>query len=142
MSLPEKLIWNTSYSIGNTTIDNEHMQMLQVYNELIDLIKNNEKDRRTFASILSKLTDFSLYHFKNEEKYMLNMKYPDIEEHKELHKEYIYQVALFNTELLGPNPPKPTEIINFVKNWLDNHIFKEDIKYVNFNKENNLNAKY
>jgi len=142
MSSSKKLIWNNSYSVGNLTIDDEHMQMIQVYNELIDLIENDENDRRSFASILSKLTDFSLYHFKNEEKYMLDMKYPDIEEHKKLHKEYIYQVALFNTELLGPNPPKPTEIIFFVKNWLDNHIFKEDIKYEKYNKENKLNTKY
>ena len=142
MSLSYKLIWNSSYSVGNINIDDEHMQMLQIYNELIDLAGNGENNRKVFASILSKLTDFSLYHFKNEEKFMFNMKYPDFEEHKKMHKEYIIKVALYNTNLLSHNPPNPSEIIEFVKNWLDNHIFKEDIKYVNFNKAKSLNIKY
>ena len=142
MDLSEKSIWHSSYSVENSTIDDEHMQILQVYKELINLVENNNNDRQVFASILSKLTDFSLYHFKNEEKYMLNMDYPKFKEHKELHREYIYQVAMYNTELLSVNPPKLIDIINFVKNWLDNHILKEDIKYEQFKNERKISVKY
>ena len=142
MSLSKKLTWSSACSVGNLTIDDEHLKMVQVYNELFDIVENDRNNRKVLASILSKLTDFSLFHFKNEEKYMLNMNYPEIEEHKKLHKDYIYQVALFNTELLGANPPSPTEIIEFVRNWLENHIFIEDIKYEKYNKEKGLDINY
>ena len=89
-----------------------------------------------FAEILSKLTDYTLEHFKHEEEYMKMLNYPKYKEHKKDHKEFILQVATFNTNLLSATPPKPEEILIFVKNWWINHILKVDIEYEEWRKNN------
>jgi len=137
----EKLDWLMSFSIGNKKIDLEHQQLLNIYNDLVLLINKNG-NREEFASILSKMTDYSMSHYKNEEEYMLKFNYPGYKKHREEHKEFVYKVAIYNTELLTINPPNPIDIIEYIKNWFNNHILKEDLKYEQYKKDKGLNIEY
>jgi hemerythrin-like metal-binding protein len=69
MVLTEKMISWEKLSIDNPEIDNEHKRLFEIYNDLVDLIEY-KKSREDFAKILSMMTDYSLMHFKKEEKYM------------------------------------------------------------------------
>jgi len=133
MAQLEKIYWEDVFSIGNSEMDLEHQRLLEIYNELIILIQNN-KNRTAFAEILSKMTDYSLFHFKDEEEYMQKIKYPRYKEHKQIHKEFIIEVATFNTNLLSNTPPTPEEILLFIKEWWMNHILKEDFEYEIYKK--------
>ncbi len=141
METTKKMILWDKLSIGNAEIDNDHKKLLEIYNDLVDLIEF-KKNYGEFSRILSEMTDYSLKHFKKEEKYMENLSYPKISEHIAFHRNYIYKVAMYNSELLGTNPPNPEEIIIFLKHWWINHILKIDILYEQFKKENALNFDY
>ncbi|MDP3359315.1 MAG: hemerythrin family protein [Lutibacter sp.] len=124
----KKIAWIDALSIGNKEIDYEHNKLLEIFNDLVELIEN-KKDRREFARILTKMTDYSLNHFKREEEYMRKMSYPFIGEHKNYHRDYIYKVAMYNVDLLSMTPPDPIDIIEFLEKWWTNHILNHDHKY-------------
>lgn len=136
-----KVIWGDELSIGNVDIDNDHKKLLEVYNDLVDLIELNG-NREEFAKILSKMTDYSLGHFKREETYMQKFAYPKLAEHKNFHNDFKYKVARYNVDLLSINPPEPIEIIKFLEKWLVNHIMNKDPDYENYKKKHQSDAKY
>jgi len=137
----EKIIWSDDFSIGNADIDIVHKDWVTIYNDLIEY-NESKGNRNEFAMILSKMTDYSLVHFKKEEEYMQKLNYPDLADHKRHHKNYIYKVAMYNIDLLGVNPPSINEIISFIDNWLIDHILKIDKKYEDYKKEIHSDVKY
>ncbi len=122
----QKLIWSNKFSLGNNEIDSEHKSLINIYNELVDLSGHND-DHEMFSDILSKLTDYSLVHFSGEEKYMEELSYPNLKEHKECHKQFTYKMAMYNAKFTAGNPPDPKEIIRFIDQWLVNHILEMDM---------------
>jgi hemerythrin-like metal-binding protein len=141
MNKPEYIHWSEKFSVGNENVDNDHKKLLEIHNDLVDLVsKSCSSDE--FARILSEMTDYVLHHFKKEEAYMKAFNYPDYDAHRKHHDEYSYQVAMFNYQLTGPNPPDPHEIISFIKEWWTNHIAKSDIKYEQYKTELKSAAKY
>ena len=137
----EKLIWIEEFSVDNTNIDTVHKSLIDIYNNLIEYVES-KRNLNEFAMILSKMTDYSLVHFKKEEEYMQKMSYPELTEHRRLHKDYIYKVAMYNANLLGINPPEIKEIINFIYIWWVDHILKIDKKYEDYKKEIHSDVKY
>jgi len=124
----EKIIWTNELSVGNIEIDNEHKRLIGIYNDLVEYVELS-KNREELAKILSKMTDYSLIHFKREEEYMQKLSYPKLDEHKRFHRDFIFKVAMYNIDLLGINPPNPKDIIKFLEKWWVNHILKSDIDY-------------
>jgi len=137
----KKITFWEELSIGNPDVDEDHQSLLEIYNELVDLVQINQS-RENFARILSMMTDYSLIHFRKEEKYMKNLSYPELNEHKKNHNSYIYTVSMYNTQLLDTNPPDPIEIVKFLKTWWTNHILQLDLQYENFKRENQLKIEY
>ncbi|MDX8338744.1 hemerythrin family protein [Draconibacterium sp. IB214405] len=128
-----KIRWSDKLSIGNRVMDNDHQSLIEIYNNLVDFMETNG-NRNDFAAILSKMTDYSLAHFKKEEAYMEEIAYPELNKHIRLHGEYIYKIAMFNYDLLGANPPDPGDIIKFLEKWWQSHILSVDIKYEKLKK--------
>jgi len=141
MNTMNKMNWTSELSIGNRNIDKDHKKLIEVYNDLIDLI-TLRKSREEFAVILSKMTDYSLKHFKKEEAYMEEFNYPKLTEHRKHHYDYSYKVAMYNVDLLGIHPPDPQEIIEFLEKWWTNHILNVDIHYENHKKNIGSDASY
>ena len=137
----ERMRWSDELSIGNTNVDKEHKKLLDIYNDLVDLIEL-DRDREEFAIILSKLTDYTLTHFRKEEDYMQKFSYPDLLVHQGYHSDFMFKVAMFNVDLSGNNPPDPKNIIKFVDKWLINHIMNSDMHYENYKNEIQSDATY
>ncbi|MBN2614552.1 MAG: hemerythrin family protein [Bacteroidales bacterium] len=130
----DRIEWGPEFGIGNQKIDAEHKSLITIHNKLVDFIQQG-KTRKEMAEILSELADHSLKHFQTEEQYMEKLGYPKTEEHKNLHKEFIYKISMFNSNLLSDHPPKPEEIIRFLHYWWFEHIQQHDLEYENFQKQ-------
>ena len=136
-----KLIWADELSIGNLGIDNDHKRLIEIYNELVEFIQE-ERSREQFAYILSKMTDYSLTHFRKEEEYMKQLSYPDLQKHRNYHRDYIYTVAMYNNELSTTGLLDKREIVVYLKKWWVNHIMKVDLKYERFKRDSNSDINY
>ncbi len=129
-----RIYWSSQLNIGNSIIDDQHKELIEIINDLSDSIIKSEVTK-TFAEILSRMTDYSIRHFSSEEQYMEEINYPKIEEHSKIHKEYVLKTAIFNRDLLTPSPPDVNEVIKFLSDWWINHISKVDTDYINFRKD-------
>ncbi len=133
----EKIIWNESFSVGIREIDAQHKELIRMINELIEM-KDAKVDSETISDILTKMTQYAVYHFKTEEQYMRDYDYPEYSLHKEKHTEFKKRTVAFCMDTMAYKETIPTEILSYLKNWLINHILKSDMKYKSFFNEKGL----
>jgi hemerythrin-like metal-binding protein len=136
-----KFIWSSEFSIGNNVIDSEHIELMEIYNDLCDIALTGNK-LQDLAKILSKMTDYALWHFKKEECYMEQMGYPGYNVHLSAHKDYIYKVTMYNVSLLRNDPPDSAEILEFIKKWWSRHIVSVDQAYEDYKRKKNIDIEY
>lgn len=106
-------------------------------NMLID-----KKDARvyseTISEILTKMTQYAQYHFQTEEQYMIEYDFPDYLLHKEQHMTFRKRTVVFCNETMSKKATVPVEILEYLKDWLTNHILITDMKYKEFFYEKGL----
>ena len=81
--------WEDSLSVGYNTIDLHHKKLLTImeqFKNLFDLPQ--EEYKLKIGKILKSLSDYTYYHFEEEEKVMNEYGYPDLKEHAEIHKTF------------------------------------------------------
>lgn len=113
--------WENDFSVNNPVIDEEHKGLLKIYNNIIDSLKDEDKDFH-IVNVLTDLTNYSLKHFKSEEDWMLKIQYPDFEPHQRSHKDFIYRIAMFNLSYNPEDTEMLFEILSFLRLWIIDHL--------------------
>lgn len=114
---------------GNTIIDNEHRQLFDAINGLLDACSKG-KGRAQMSSTMTFLEKYIEKHFTHEEQLQQQTRYPDYVRHKQLHDGYRKVVHGIMQELnrTGPSVALVAQVNTNVAGWLMNHIRKEDRK--------------
>lgn len=86
-----EFVWRAKYSIGNDQIDAEHQRLIELANNVATFAASGEKLERIKEAIVA-LYDYVKTHFQHEEEYMLQLGYPQYEEHKKLHEGIIAEM--------------------------------------------------
>jgi len=120
--------WTPNMSVGVKEIDEQHKKLINIINRLFRALKEGMAYME-LASIIGDLTDYTKVHFRYEEKYFKLFKYPDAEKHIAEHQQFIEQVGLFTAELQEKKISLSFDVMDFLKNWLLNHILKSDKAY-------------
>ena len=129
MSLPE---WSEEFSIHNEMIDMQHKKLFQIAHKA-GLLIYKQVDAGEIRKILAELFDYMKEHFHDEEAYMEQIKYPDIERHKKLHKEIIANMCDLIQNIKYDFKQKLAII---TEQWLITHILKEDMRIEQYRAEN------
>lgn len=125
-----KLIeWTEKYELGIKEIDNQHKGLVILINELFELMSQG-KAKNHLEDIFNHLTDYTKKHFFAEEKLMIKYAYTGYDEHKAEHKIFIEKLGELKTDFANGKTTISLEILNFLKDWLLNHIRITDQKYV------------
>ena len=125
--------WKRSYEIGINEIDMQHRQLVGIVNELFDAMKEG-KGAAIVDEILDKLIDYVQLHFSTEEHYMQTHYYPGLEEHERQHLDMTkHVVELITMKRTGKGVNAP-DLMNFLQEWLVDHISVEDKKFGDFLK--------
>lgn len=133
-----KLIeWGPNYKIGINEIDDQHKVLVDIINKLYAAF-GSHKNKKEIKKNLKELIDYTVYHFGNEEEYFRKFGYRDTPRHVEQHQKFVDRVKKFAQEFESGDSTVSLDIINFLKDWLINHILKVDVKYVPFLKEHGL----
>ena len=122
----EQIQWNSLYDIDNEIINNQHKNLLQIINKLIAL-REQPENKKTVESIIEDLSDYVVEHFDSEEQIMKDIGFPHLERHKLSHAQLIEQVLDFQKSFKNGDENLTLEILVFLKEWLINHILKEDM---------------
>ncbi len=134
MQLIEKLTWTDNLTMYNAKLDDQHKEIFQLVNQIIELEELYPKSEK-FAAILSKISDYGLAHFRTEENYMKDIGYAHTDKHIEEHRNYLFQVAMFNTNFKQKDFTKPEVVLKFLRGWWYGHIQQSDMNFSKFLKQ-------
>lgn len=129
--LPQKIRWDEKYNLGLPVIDNEHRRMFGILNELSRSIDNGNSET-VLGSILARIRKYTECHFLNEEACMEKVAYPNLDQHRLLHAVLRQSVLAYQERYQSGERINSVEILNFLSDWLANHIQVEDIKLANW----------
>jgi len=129
--------WQNNYSVQIHELDEEHKKLIDIINELYDAYLNNiHQDKITH--IVSEMHDYAAVHFKTEEKYFEEFGYREKAEHKAEHEAFLEKMKTFELDYQKNSKLLSLQILNFLQEWLNNHIMKSDKKYIPCFKSNGL----
>ena len=127
----EKIVWTSDFSVSDERMDSQHQMLVKMINELID--NEDAGVRSEFVSVLlSKMTDYALEHLRCEEKLLEEVKYPQLDDHKKLHKEYRLTIAKFCTVTASGKVEVTPALLSYLSSWWTDHILVEDKKYSHY----------
>ena len=129
--------WDESLSVKVTEIDVQHKKLVEFINSLHDSMKER-KANEALGGILESLVNYAMEHFRTEEKYFDQFGYLKAGQHKREHKDFVNKVAAFKNDFEKGKIMLSLEIMEFLKDWLINHIKKTDMDYSNFFNEKGL----
>jgi hemerythrin len=90
------------------------------------------------GKIVSDLVTYTVVHFKAEEKYFAQFRYPDTFNHRIEHVAFVKRVTDFKQGFETGKLPLTVEVMSFLSEWLKKHIMGTDKKYSRFFNENGL----
>ncbi len=73
--------------MGIIEIDAQHRRLFQIYNNLIEAMYQGVGVKE-LGNALNDLLEYSVVHFMTEENYMEKYRYPELENHRAIHKEF------------------------------------------------------
>jgi len=121
--------WTKELSVGVDAIDTDHKLILSLINQLHDAMEAGE-GRTTVNSVLNALLDYTEYHFGREEALMAACEYPDLDQHRKVHKDLKSKIVhIRDTYVEDPSSIQDQEVLDFLKNWLTEHIKDRDKSY-------------
>lgn len=130
-----KYEWNDSYLLNITEIDNQHKKLLTITNELYEILSGSEEDYKlNMSKILKKLTDYTVYHFEAEEKFMASYGYSGTTMHKNAHDFFIAEVNRQIQKLNKETKKDGEQFYSYIANWILTHIAKADKVWADFVK--------
>lgn len=133
------LKWKDEYAIGVEEIDQQHQRLFEIGNEIYELLENyllpDKYDK--IVKIVLELKDYTKYHFESEEKYMISIKYPGYLRQKVDHDDFIKEIESIDFSAIDEDQEGYVKkLLNFIFEWILDHILKSDMGIKNFNQKN------
>jgi len=121
--------WNQKMAVGVALLDLDHQKLVKMINDLYDAMKEGHS-KESLGKILDSLVDYTKVHFAHEERFFAQTHYADLAAHKKEHDDLTRQVLEVQAKYRsGATGTLSLEVMNFLKNWLVNHIQGSDKKY-------------
>lgn len=121
--------WKDEYSIGIKLIDVQHKHIFEIGNNAYELLKNDlSLDKYSkIIQVVEDLRQYTKYHFKCEEEYMLKIHYENYDNQKMEHDNFIKKIYSFNVNKLDQSQDKYIEgLLYLIIDWILKHILQKD----------------
>ena len=126
--------WTSDYELDIPQIDDQHKELVKMINDLYASIKSGHSGEAVNAT-LNKLLQYVDIHFETEETSMQSRNYPGLEEQIQLHNELRMKVLELKKEQLQGQDIASFELLNFLVDWLKDHIANTDMAYGEYIKK-------
>lgn len=120
--------WDSSLDVGVDKMNDEHQQILSLMNRIYDAREAGQTGP-DIITLLERLGQVTIDHFRDEEAYMEKIGYPGITSHKLIHKDLLDKFTAFASEIKANGGEVPEKFLTFLKLWLSAHIRGIDMKY-------------
>jgi hemerythrin len=117
------------FRTGIESIDLEHKKLFEIANRAYETLMDEFiPDKYDYIlDILNELKDYAATHFKHEEEYMMSINYRKMFSQKAMHSDFIQKLSEYDLNELDENQKDTIiDILNFLNDWLIEHIMKSD----------------
>jgi hemerythrin len=128
-------IWDSKYSVNIKSIDTQHQQFFEIINQIYFLVRQKYFSKDDLLAVINKLVEYGEFHMTYEEDIFKKFNYPEAKDHLAAHrlfrqqvKDYLLAVQKADSDLNS----LASEIADFTKNWLSEHILDLDHRYTQF----------
>lgn len=123
-----KVEFDASLVTGNEMIDEQHKELIGKIDKLVECCEQGG-GKLEAIKMLDYLSDYTEFHFGEEEKLQEEVSYPGMEGHKAKHEEFKKAVAELHEMLVEEEGPSDAFVAAVKKNvvdWLFDHIKNMD----------------
>jgi len=131
------MIWNETYSVGVKELDEQHKILIQMINEM-HYAMNNDSGQEAISATVEKMFDYMEVHFSTEERYLQQFNYLGLATHQKAHEEFRSKARDLRERVNAGEFVLSFEIVQFLSDWLQNHILVTDMKYTSLLSEHGL----
>jgi hemerythrin-like metal-binding protein len=123
--------WKRQYNLGISAIDTQHQVIMDRFNSLYDAIAKGES-KEVIVLLIEDLMNYSQLHFHDEEELFQKTSYPKIDEQIRAHEYFRSRANAFHDAYLKDSMIDPLRIVQFLKDWIENHLMSLDMDYKEF----------
>ena len=117
--------------VGNRLMDREHAILIEYLNTLEQVMEGNSS-RFLIGQVLAGLVEYTNTHFYIEEELMNTFTYPDYLNHKTAHDKFRLAMRQLVEQHKSGAADVTVELMDYLKDWLVNHIQKIDVRLADF----------
>lgn len=120
--------WSDDLSVRVREIDDQHKELIRLINDLHDAMSGG-KGKDVISNIITGLAGYAVSHFATEEKYFDQFGYDQSAWHKSEHKAFLDRASEFRAGFESGKVLLSVDVMNFLRDWLLNHIKGRDKRY-------------
>ena len=117
----KKIIWDDKFSVGVDWIDEQHKQVINMINQMIDCPEECSNNSEALHEVLNQMFKYSLEHLHDEEIMLIKN-----------HLRYTEKLANLSLRAMSHGDTVGEELLSFLSEWWREHILKEDMKFKDF----------
>jgi hemerythrin len=122
------ITWSDSMSVGVSRIDKEHQGLIGLINLLHSEMLAG-KSKEALVVVLDKLVAYTKIHFAAEETLFRTLNYPAMATHIKEHTALTQKAVQLQSDLKAGKTMISAPVLDFLRDWLTNHILKQDMGY-------------
>ncbi len=135
--------WEPGFNFNIEEIDRQHRKLVDIINLLYEALHPSSEKGELHALVeslnkeataINEMLDYTVKHFQYEEQLLQAAKYPAYYKHKQQHDAFTNRVQAYKKLFDISADIDITEMMDYLKGWLRNHILGEDRKYVPYLK--------
>lgn len=131
------LIWTPKYNVGVKALDDQHIVLVEILNELhAAILKGQAHD--IAGPLFKKLTDYVREHFTDEERLMEDTKYPGLAKQSAEHRALTAKVRQFIARYEQGDQAMYPQLQCFLVTWLHDHMLTVDKQYTQWMNEHGV----
>jgi hemerythrin len=126
--MEQPIRWDFSYSVKIAELDHQHQRLFRTVAELEYAVRMGRADY-VIDEVLEKVIEHTISHFAAEENLMEQHEFPGLAAHRRDHQMLAQKLTKFNLSNLAGRPDVPAALLDFLQDWLREHILKTDREY-------------
>jgi hemerythrin len=131
--------WNSTFELGIPAMDRQHQQLVQAINDLHDAMTSGRERDGVVQTILQLIT-YTKVHFESEEQFLIAKGFPVFDDHRMEHHAFVRKVLEFHNQYLDGRVVLSAEVMQFLKDWLAQHILVNDKAYATWMRQQGIIA--
>ncbi len=124
--------WQNEYTVGVKELDDQHRNLLKTINTLLEE-QRDKYEAAKFSPALSSIIHYAYTHFATEERYLLQVHFPNLKQHVLEHIDFIMKTVGLALRIESSSGDElRIELLRYLKEWYSYHVLRTDRHYIPF----------